>query len=291
MLEYLPSLRFAVVVILPLFVLALLNGFGLAIERLWVIPGALLALGVFAYAGKIWRHRRASALFHLGIGIVILGGLISWADRKSVNLDVVAGDTVRAAPAWLPPVAFTFQSLTKEHWPDGSLRDWRAAVSITSTEGDSLAGIITANEPLPFRGSNLYLLERGRAAVFQLFGFAGTELGRVSFLFDAEKAGADEILFPATSLKLKVGIPERGSRDPLAVTLFSGDRLIGETRLSPGEELPFPAGTVRYQELTSWGMFTIVEDRGKPLVWIGFAVGLAGLVSIFFHGSAPRVEK
>lgn len=285
MFDSFPALRFAVIVILALFVLALLNGLGLNIERLWAVPGVLLAFGVFAYAGKIWRYRRASALFHLGIGIVILGGLVSWVDRKSVNLDVVVGDTVRAEPEWLSPMAVTFQELTKDYWPDGSLRDWRAAVRVRAAAGDSVAGTISANEPLPYRDSRIYLLKRGRAAVFQLVSAARLELGRVAFLFDAEKADSNVIYFPATVLKLTAGISELGDSAPLAVALYSADRLVGEARLAPGGELQFPAGAVRFKELTSWGTFTVVEDRGKNLVWLGFAAGLAGLASAFFRRS------
>jgi len=78
------------------------------------------------------------------------------------------------------------------------------------------------------------------------------------------------------------GIPATRSlnlvRPGVDLHVFRGRLDVGGDVLLGGSGYAFEGLTLRFPEIAYWGEFSIVSDPGAPVLFAGYAVGLAGLL-------------
>jgi hypothetical protein len=65
--------------------------------------------------------------------------------------------------------------------------------------------------------------------------------------------------------------------------------LLGEAVLREGESLEFEGLQLSFPEIEYWGEFAIVRDPGAPVLFLTFAVALAGLLLKIGGGRAEAL--
>jgi cytochrome c biogenesis protein ResB len=86
-------------------------------------------------------------------------------------------------------------------------------------------------------------------------------------------------------------LPDAGEEDGRAVTrslnlvnpacqvrVYRGRMDLGGALLAEGERFSFEGMQLGFPEIRYWGEFSVVTDPGAPVVFAGFAIGLAGLI-------------
>ena len=64
----------------------------------------------------------------------------------------------------------------------------------------------------------------------------------------------------------------------MAVRVLRGKADLGGAVLQAGESFEFEGLRLGFPEIHPWGEFSIVQDPGAPLLFLGFVLGIAGLV-------------
>ena len=82
--------------------------------------------------------------------------------------------------------------------------------------------------------------------------------------------------------KLWSGFPQGMQRTPpfpaVELQVLRGRLELGRALLRLDEGFEFEGLTLRFPEIRYWGEFSIVRDPGTPVLFLAYAVGLAGLL-------------
>ncbi|HET6486305.1 MAG TPA: cytochrome c biogenesis protein ResB [Spirochaetia bacterium] len=142
-------------------------------SALFLLPALLFSvnLGVCA-VDRVVRRTAAHArlrvgpdLIHIGLLVLIAGGLTTALGRQETELSLGVGDTAAVPPGYTLQLV-DFQYLT---YPDGSPRDWKSTVSVSRDGRELIASFpIEVNHPLRLRGVRIYQATWGIEGSLQL---------------------------------------------------------------------------------------------------------------------------
>jgi cytochrome c biogenesis protein len=249
---------------------------------------------------------------HVGLLIILAGGVISGFTSRRGELDLRVGQT-----ADVPHAAFQVRldKFETEYYPQGGVKAWKSTVTVIETGAPVLTRIVEVNHPLTYKGYSFYQTSYGWDWDNPRLGIQVKKPSDAAYLKD---------------LSLKVG--ERlAVEDPdfthIAVRQFVPDFVIGEgnqvqTRsLEPnnpaaqievwkGEEKVYSGWSfakypdfgeghkvgqasfsfiLKTYEATQYSVLEAAMDPGVPFIWLGCIVMTVGFFLAFYW--TPREIK
>ena len=108
------------------------------------------------------RKRRlgwfGSDIVHLGLLVILAGGITSGLGGRRAELPLSDGQTVD-----VPHAAFQVRldKFETEYYPGGAVKDWKSTVSVIEGGAPVLTRIVEVNQPLTYRGFSFYQTSYG----------------------------------------------------------------------------------------------------------------------------------
>ncbi len=243
---------------------------------LFFIPVVLLAISL----GVCGAHRAATRLrarakprfgpdlIHLGLFVLICGGLLSALGRQEKLLSMEAGDLARIDASRTIRVL----SLDVQRYANGSPREWVSTVSVLRNGSIEVASFpIRVNAPLRLRGTSIYQATWTTEGVLGLRDAEGKE--PIATTGQGFRHG-DTLWYFARV--------EPGDAGLSAIfEQWKGNQKVGERRVTRGGSIgPFTVVSVSSRDMTG---LRVVRDPGFPVVIAALAVLAAGLALTFFQ--------
>ena len=242
---------------------------------------------------------------HVGLLIILAGGVVSGFTSRRADLDLRVGQT-----ADVPRASFQVRldRFDTEYYPQGAVKDWKSTVTVIEGGADVMTRVVEVNHPLTYKGYSLYQTSYG------------WDWDNPRLEIEVKKPADASYLKP---LSLKVG--ERVAvEDPdfthLSVHRFVPDFVIGEgnqvqTRsyepnnpaalieVWKGEERVYSgwsfakypdfgeghkvgqaslAFILKKFEAPQYSVLEAAMDPGATLIWIGCVIMTAGFVLAFY---------
>jgi len=259
---------------------------------------------------KVWGLF-GSDMVHLGLLVILAGGIFSGAASIRADLALAEGETKIAPKA---DFGVRLDKFSTEYYPDGSVKAWKSDLSVLDGGQTALSRTVAVNHPLTYKGYSFYQTGYGYN-----WDNPGVEVWA--------KRKSD----PAYLRKLKLKVGERAvladpDKTTLAVTKFLPDFVLGDDNepVSRSNQPQNPAAFVEgYRgeakifsgwifanfpdfaqmhaaaakdqdkagdltfELKSFdaGQYSILEaakDPGAPLIWLGCGLLMGGLALAFY---------
>lgn len=240
-------------------------------------------------------------IVHLGLMIIIIGGLVSALLSYRTSIAFIEGETAK-----IPGKNFSLRldKFTTEYYPNGSVKDWKSSVSVIEDNQVRASALIEVNHPFKYGGLNFYQMSYGqdweKAAVELEVKTKETPARRITL-----KAGEMTKIDPGLTIRVLSFVPD--FQIDSAGQVFSrspepnNPAVLVEIQ---SEGQPAFSGWVfyLYQHFTSFHrktrpdlevtlkkfeapVFSVLEassDPGSKLVWIGSALLMLGLLFSFY---------
>lgn len=240
-------------------------------------------------------------LVHLGLIVIMAGGLISAIFSQRISIALVEGQTER-----IPGQNFSLRldRFTTEYYPDGSVRDWKSLVSVLENGQVRLQKTIEVNHPLKYDRLSFFQMSYGRdwdSTTLELeIGWPQGQTQKILI-----KTGESMNLENGARLKAVSFIPDfqvdasgqAYSRSPEAVNpaalvelvennrqVFLGWVFFGHPDLSRYQRQTRPDLKIILKSFSA-PTFSVLEassDPGANLVWVGSGLLLLGLLASFY---------
>ena len=94
-----------------------------------------------------------SDVVHLGLLIILIGGIISGVTGFGANINISEGQTV---PVLNADFKLRLEKFETEYWPNGSVKDWKSTVTVLENENPILTKTVEVNHPLSHKGFVFY---------------------------------------------------------------------------------------------------------------------------------------
>jgi cytochrome c biogenesis protein len=157
------------------------TGFGQFFRSaLFLVPSALFFINTaVCTVDRFARRLRVSAprrygpdLIHIGILVLVVGGIVTAAARREGFAYMAEGDEVLLTEEY----AMTLRSYRFDRYPDGRPRDWVSTVDVTRDGAPSVSAFaIEVNRPLRLGGLRVFQTSFAREARATLVDEAGKE--------------------------------------------------------------------------------------------------------------------
>lgn len=252
-----------------------------------------------------------SDVVHLGLLIIVMGGVISGMTGFRTDINIAEGKTVDVPRA---EFSLRLDKFTTEYYPDGRVKDWKSDLTVVDKGRDVLTKTIEVNHPLNYGGFMFYQSRYG-------WDWENPTLQMVISRKD-DPASARMV-----SLQMGQRIAVEGEDYEVTVLNFVPDFIIGENNqvmtrsLEPnnpaayveglrGEEKIFSGwvfqkfpdfGQMHSREENAWdvkfmnfksGQYSGIQaarDPGVNFIWAGSVLLMLGLMLAFFW--PPREIK
>lgn len=267
--------------------------------------GEVVARGVRHSAGY-W----GSAVFHGGLLLVILGGLVTVSTRTWGSFGVMEGD--RFHDRREDYVVYKRGPLVGEKHgqfevylekvelqlnPENKLHDYGARVRVTGPGGESREAFIDGPNPLAFVGRIFYKQLFGYSPALILTFPEGQEISRFYVNIDTDLRSGDNIFYqgdfaiPRTPYQARAAFipdldagsfpPRTRSDSPVNPALYLEVSREGEKVyrgvVGLGGSAEFDGVRLQFHHLKKWYGFSVVQDRGMAVVFTAFGVMVLGL--------------
>jgi cytochrome c biogenesis protein len=194
-----------------------------------------------------------SDIVHLGLLIIIIGGIISGMGGFQANLNIAEGETVPVPQA---DFKLRLDKFVTEYYPNGSIRDWKSTLTVTENGTEVLSKIIEVNHPLSYKGFMFYQ------------GSYGWDWKNPTLEIWATKKND-----PAFLKKFALGVGEKAQLGEenieIAVLNFVPDFIIGENNeiatrsLNPNNPAAYIEGWKGEEKVFSSWIFAKYPDFGR----------------------------
>ncbi len=94
-----------------------------------------------------------SDIVHLGLLVILIGGIVSGFSGFRTNINIAEGETVPILDA---DFKLRLDKFETEYHPNGSVKDWKSTLTIVEGESDRLTKTIEVNHPLTYKGHVFY---------------------------------------------------------------------------------------------------------------------------------------
>ncbi len=94
-----------------------------------------------------------SDVVHIGLLIILIGGIISGATGFGANIKISEGQTV---PVLNADFKLRLEKFETEYWPSGSVKDWKSTLTVLKNESPILTKTVEVNHPLSYEGFVFY---------------------------------------------------------------------------------------------------------------------------------------
>jgi len=99
-----------------------------------------------------------SDVVHLGLLIILAGGILSGVTSIRANIDLSEGD-VKPVPK--ADFEVRLDKFTTEYYPDGSVKAWKSDLTVLEKKSPILSKTIAVNHPLTYKGYSFYQTSYG----------------------------------------------------------------------------------------------------------------------------------
>jgi cytochrome c biogenesis protein len=244
-----------------------------------------------------------SFILHVGLLIIILGSLYTFAFQKWGFVQLIEGDTFSGrgadfisqsrgvlADPFEPGFQLHLKKFTHDYWDTGELKELRSEVVISEGTAERHLPVIKG-EPVAANRVKIYqsgyfgytvklsLMEGEKEAVPSYFSLDMTMKGK-------PLVGRSD--FPTTAYICDFSLrPDQTGnslypRDPLLqVRFFKDGREIHKAVFALGEETIVEGKRFRFVEIRNWSGFFLTENRMLLLVYIGFFLSMAGIFVVY----------
>jgi cytochrome c biogenesis protein len=94
-----------------------------------------------------------SDIVHLGLLVILIGGIISGFSGFRTNINISEGESV---PVLGADFQLQLDKFETEYHPNGSVKDWKSTLTVIENESPRLTKTIEVNHPLTFKGYVFY---------------------------------------------------------------------------------------------------------------------------------------
>jgi cytochrome c biogenesis protein len=194
-----------------------------------------------------------SDIVHLGLIIIIIGGIISGLGGFRTNLTISEGETVPVPQA---DFELRLNKFVTEFHPNGSVRDWKSTLTVVENGSDVLTKTIEVNHPLTHEGFVFYQSSYG------------WDWKNPTLEIWAKKKNDPDFL-----KKLELGVGEKAqlgeNNIEISVLQFVPDFIIGENNeittrsLNPNNPAAYIEGWQEGEKVFSSWIFAKFPDFGR----------------------------
>jgi hypothetical protein len=268
--------------------------------------------------GRRWTAGRMAALgspvFHAGLLVVLLAGIIKMLAGSSAQVDLLEGETLPAgSSAWGAqwpgrlgrqvgldhPMKLV--RIDADRYPSGALRALAADVTFWTATGSpgEEAARLAVNAPFDVGSTRLHLAQsHGPAALLELDSGDGAGPKRLALLLRRTAAGGFEaytVPEPGREIFLRATGDEGSFRaSSLDVRMLWKQGLVFTGIMEPGSSAALEGGgSVRLVGLTAWARVNGGVDPSRPIVYVGMvlmALGAALMLMVVRVDAGVLVE-
>lgn len=122
-------------------------------KKRYKVKSKMVQKDVFLVGRKKMFGLFGSDVVHLGLLIIVLGGVISGMTGFRTDINIAEGQTLNVPKA---EFALRLDKFTTEYYPDGRVKDWKSNLTVVENNTDVLNKTIEVNHPLNYRGFMFY---------------------------------------------------------------------------------------------------------------------------------------
>ena len=256
-----------------------------------------------------------STVLHVGIMIILLGGVYSGAGKMAGYFELAEGQAFTDRhDAYLqidegplfgerhPEFQVRLERVEAEHWENGQLKGITSFVTLRSPQGDVQPATLGIDRPLSYQGATIYQANRyGFAALLTLKDAQGKTVtsGYVNFPTPKESAGPafNSFAVPMTALRAEADLHLASPGALVSAEVWRQDQpeqpwlylflrdadgdIVFQGKLGQGEAVPAGAYSLSLSGLARWAGFPVVRDPGIPIIYAGFALCTLGAALIY----------
>jgi cytochrome c biogenesis protein len=244
-----------------------------------------------------------SDVVHLGLLIILIGGIISGFSGFRTNINLSEGEIV---PVLGADFKLQLDKFETEYHPNGSVKDWKSTLTVIEDESPRLTKTIEVNYPLTYKGYVFYQSSYGWDWDNPLLEILATKtsdpsLSKKAFIRLGEKVTWEEENLSFTALKFLPDFiidgnqPRTRSLDPNNPAAFI-QVFRGEENISSGwifakfpdfsqmhsEEEPDYKFEFKDIQSSQYSGIQMAKDPGVNYIWVGCALLMLGLFMAFY---------
>ncbi len=236
-----------------------------------------------------------SPVFHLGLLVVVLAGLVRLLFFSDAMTEVVEGATVAAGPDAFEarragrlakpfelPVPLRLDEVKETRYASGVLEQLEAKVSLLGEAGAE-PRTLAINSPLDFPGlRRLYLTpDHGLAAMCSRIGPSGERQELVKLEPDGDRLRGRFHTDDGREVRLRASVVG-GRPDAVEVRVLRSGALLSVGERARGDAVPIGEGEVlRLLGFTAWAKLRGSQDVSRPIFFVGLSLALGGAVLMF----------
>lgn len=265
-----------------------------------------------------------NCIFHIGLVIIVVGGLLTLGYKMSGYVEIAEGETfveshrnygsVTEGPLFNENhlgFEVTVTKLERIFTDEGNLDYVRSRLTVADSGRKPFESTAELGQPFTYRGITFYYSKSGFAPFVTIKDPQGQTVLEGYALFnsmwhnntgeynmDLEIPGTDMVLkarfYPDAIIKdRRVTTKTLQLANPVIQALvMEKNNPAGKIELRPDRNATFKGWTIGMGDVRLWAGFEVVRDPGAPVIFSGFLICLAGLImSFLFTPRKPRKEQ
>jgi len=253
---------------------------------------------------KINVRKWGRFLFHVGLLVVLLASMYTLAFQKRGFVQIIESDTYVGdeksllakevgvfAKGFVPGFRIRLDRFEHSYWEDGSIKELKSLITVSENNSDETV-TLAINKTISVKGVKLYQARSYGYTLSFLFKRKNEEKFYTHFnivtppKLEKPYDGVSDIPSTGYILRMKFypDVTKQSfylNRPALRLTIERGS----ETRsgmVYPGQTLALPQGEqLIWTAIRPWSGIRLVESRGTPVVFFGFALLIAGLIVLY----------
>jgi cytochrome c biogenesis protein len=244
-----------------------------------------------------------SDVVHLGLLIILIGGIVSGMGGIRANINLSEGQTV---PVLHADFKLRLDKFETEFYPNGSVKDWKSTLTVIENESPRLTKTIEVNHPLSYKGHVFYQSSYGwdwKNPILEIWIKKNTDpsLSKKASIRLGEKVTWEEENIEFSALQFVPDFVIEGNQvktrslEPNNPAVFI-EAFKGEDKISSGWIFfKFPDFSRMHSEKETDYAFELKDirtaqysgiqmskDPGVNLIWAGCVLLMAGLFIAFY---------
>lgn len=256
-----------------------------------------------------------STIFHVGLIMVLLGGLLSQGFKmtgymmlgegeirsESHEMYGVINESALFREKWHSGFDIGLMRLDKEISPDGWVNKRRARIFIAEQGQKVLEATVERGQPLDYKGMRIYFYDWGFAPLVTVTDFSGKPSFQSYVLFNTHRYPTWDRFYSENTALGNSGlvmnaefypdyVNEQGQektrseliKNPrFKLSIKQENKEIYNGPVTPGQTIQVGEFNITWGEIRFWTGFEMVRDPGANLVFAGSWLALSGLVILY----------
>ena len=244
-----------------------------------------------------------SDIVHLGLLVILIGGIISGFSGFRTNINISEGETV---PVLGTDFQLQLDKFETEYHPNGSVKDWKSTLTVIENDSPRLTKTIEVNHPLIYKGYVFYQSSYGwdwqnPALDILAIKTSDSSSTKRAFLRLGEKETWEEENLEFTVLQFVPDFIIDGNQvrtrslEPnnpaAAIEVYKDEKKISEGWIFAkfpnfsqmhSEEQPNYKFELKDIQTSQYSGIQMAKDPGVNYIWVGCALLMIGLFLAFY---------